>query len=286
MLSIVLPVLNEAKTLPTVLRSIKAQTYTDYEVIVSVSPATTDDSRAIAESFGARVVKGGLISAARNHGAAVAKGDIILFIDADIILPDPWFLQMTVAEFERRGLGSATCKVTPLSDRLIDKAMHEASNYFMWATQKMRPHAPGFCIFVRRSIFEAAGGFDETLLLAEDHDFVERASRLGKFALLKTYRLPVSVRRFDRDGRLNVAVKYLLIEFYLATVGPIRSDIFKYSFDHTGEAREKFGSPKWRLHAKKTALDAVNLVIEELTRSRSLVKSRPTNLPKRTKRVS
>ena len=230
--------MNEEDYLPYLLRSIQAQTYEDFEVIVA-DKFSTDDTRKIAEEYNARVIDGGLVAEGRNWGAKVAKGEILLFLDADVILPDPWFLQTTIAEFEKRALDVATCKIKPITDKKIDKFMHEFFNYYMWVTSAIRPHAPGFCIFSRKKMHEAVNGFDEEIKLAEDHDYVQRAGKKGKFGLLKTYRIPVSVRRFDRDGRLNIVVKYLLCEFHMHTIGVVKSDLFKYSFGYDEESLEQ-----------------------------------------------
>jgi glycosyltransferase involved in cell wall biosynthesis len=238
MLSVVIPTLNEEKYLPMLLRSLQAQSYKDFEVIVSDN-FSTDRTRAIAEEAGARVVDGALPGRARNLGAAAGKGDIILFLDADVILPDPKFLQATLAEFEKRKLDVATCKIDPMSDKKIDKLFHDIYNYYMWVTEATTPHAPGFCIFVRKRVHDAIGGFDEAIKLAEDHDYVERAGKVGKFAILKSYKIPVSVRRFDRDGRFAIAMKFLMCELYMRTKGNITSDIFNYTFGHDGSATKK-----------------------------------------------
>ena len=231
MLSIIIPTYNEQEYLPFLLRSIIVQSYKDYEIIISDNHST-DRTREIALEFGARVVDGGMPAAGRNRGAEAAKGEILLFLDSDVVLPDPWFLQMTVAEFEKRKLGVATCRVLPLSKKPVDKIFHAAFNYFMWVTQASVPHAPGFCIFARRDVHRSINGFDEEIKLAEDHDYVRRASKIAKFSILKTYKIPVSVRRFERDGRFNVAVKYLLSELYMRTKGQIKSDIFNYTFGY------------------------------------------------------
>jgi glycosyltransferase involved in cell wall biosynthesis len=237
MLSIVIPTYNEEKYLPYLLRSIQAQSYTDYEIIVADN-GSTDATRKIAEEAGARVVAGGNPAGGRNRGAEAARGEFVLFLDADVILPDPWFLQMTTAEFQKRKLGAATCKIHPISDKKIDKVFHEVFNYFMWVTQETVPHAPGFCIFVRADVHKAIGGFDEEIKLAEDHDYVHRAGKVAAFGLLKTYKIPVSVRRFERDGRLNIAMKYLLCELYMRTKGKVKSDIFNYTFGY-GKHRQR-----------------------------------------------
>ncbi|OIO52144.1 glycosyl transferase family 2 [Candidatus Uhrbacteria bacterium CG_4_10_14_0_8_um_filter_58_22] len=233
MLSIVIPTYNEEKYLPFLLRSIRAQTDRDCEIIVADN-RSTDRTREIAGQFGAQVVDGGMPSGGRNRGAAVANGDVVLFLDADVILPDPKFIEDTVAEFRRRGLGAATCRVEPLSDRRVDHYLHEAFNYFMWVTSAVYPHAPGFCIFARKDLHERIGGFDEEVKLAEDHDYVERAGKVAKFGILKSHKIPVSVRRLDRDGRLKTAFKYAAAELHLRTRGPIKTDLFRYGFGHDG----------------------------------------------------
>ncbi len=238
MLSIVIPTYNEEEYLPFLLRSIQAQNHKEHEVIVA-DAHSTDRTRDIAASFGARVVDGGLPGAGRNRGAEAAKGEIVLFLDADVILPDPWFLQATVVEFEKRKLGAATCKVDPISDKKVDRFFHEFYNYYMWVTAATRPTAPGFCIFARRGVHEKIGGFDEQIKLAEDTDYVNRAGKVAKFGLLKSAKIPVSVRRLDRDGRWNVAMKYLLCELHLRTRGNVKTDIFKYTFGHPKKQRKE-----------------------------------------------
>lgn len=242
MLSIVIPTLNEADFLPLLLQSIRAQNYPDYEIIVSDN-GSKDGTVEIARRFGATVVPGGLPSAGRNRGASAAKGDVILFLDSDVVLPDPDFLVKTVDEFRVRRLGFATCPILPLSDRFVDRAFHTIFNFYMWLTQMAFPHAPGFCIFARRDLHDRIGGFDEDVRFAEDHDYVGRAARVGKFRLLRSRKIPVSVRRLDKEGRLGIARKYLQAEFYLRTHGSIKTDIFEYKF---GEFSQECGGAKDR----------------------------------------
>lgn len=272
MVSIIVPTKNEEKNLPFLLRSLKAQTFTDFEVIVA-DAGSTDKTREVAGSFGARVIEGGLPGTGRNRGAAAAKGDILIFFDADVVLPDPWFLQGTIAEFEKRGLGLATCKMDPLSSKIVDKAMHEVFNFFMWVASEVSPHAPGFCIFARRRIHEAIGGFDEEIRLAEDHDYVRRGSKYGKFGLLKSYKIPVSVRRLDRDGRLNIALKYLLAELYIRTHGQIKNDLFNYNFAHY-DTKKKAGLSKEALKQRLDALAA--LVRADAEKSFRMTRGKPS----------
>ncbi len=237
MLSVVIPTKNEEADLPNLLASLAVQTVRPAEVIVA-DAKSTDKTRAIAEAAGARVVEGGLPSVGRNKGAAAATHPLVLFLDADVVLQDPTTIERMLAAFEERSLDVATCEVEPIEAGKVDRVLHKAYNKYAKALEKIFPHAPGFCILARKELHERIGGFDESVVFCEDHDYVQRASKLGRFGILPV-NVPVSIRRLDRDGRLQIAVKYVLAELHLATLGPIRHDLFKYTFGHDGKKKKK-----------------------------------------------
>ena len=227
-LSIVIPVKNEEVDLPKLLASIKVQTFTDYEIIVA-DAHSTDKTVELATAAGARVVEGGMPGPGRNKGALHAEGDIVAFFDADVQLPSAKYLQECLDEMDRKKLDVATCKVKPLSRKPIDRAMHEAYNAYVIAMEKLRPHAPGFCIFVRRDVHHGIKGFDEDVVFAEDHDYVQRADKNGhRFGILRSHPIAVSVRRLEKDGRLSIALKYVFGELYMMTKGSFKEAPFEY----------------------------------------------------------
>lgn len=229
MVSIIIPTYNEENFLPKLLRSINRQTYRNKEVIVA-DAKSSDKTREIAEFYGAKVVDGGPVAVGRNNGAEHAKGDIILFLDADVVLPDASFLWAAIMEFERRHLSIATCLPVPISVKKIDHAFHDVFNVYMKLLGAMMPHTPGFCIMVRRGIHEKIGGFDKKIKLAEDHDYATQAVRYGKFGVLKSRKIPVSIRRFAKDGHIKTAMKYIFCELHRMTLGSVTSNIFHYKF--------------------------------------------------------
>ncbi|MFH0928270.1 MAG: glycosyltransferase [bacterium] len=229
--SIIIPTWNEEAILPTLFSNLRAQSFRDFEVIVA-DANSSDRTREIATGFGARVVPGGLPGAGRNAGARVAQGEILLFLDADVVLPDPGFLEATVREFETKRFDLSTCLLMPISTRLGDRIMLWFYNAYTLATTRILAHVPGFCVFVKRSLHEKIHGFDEQVVFAEDHEYARRAVQFGRFGFLKSRKLPMSMRRFDRDGRLQTALKYACAEVYMIFKGGIKSDIFKYSFGH------------------------------------------------------
>lgn len=250
MLSIVIPTYNEEEYLPRLLASIRSQDDHDYEIIVA-DARSTDRTREVAAAFGARVVEGGMPGPGRNRGAEAARGDLLLFLDADVILPHTEWLGRMLAQFRRRKLDAATCLIKPLSHRLVDLVSHGVFNAHMLVTERIKAHAPGFCIFATKKIHERIGGFDETIRLAEDHDYVERASQFGRFRVLLGNRIRVSVRRFERDGHFEIFKKYLLAEVHLLTRGQIRHDGFRYTFGHA-KAKPASYEPSRKASPRKT----------------------------------
>jgi len=239
MLTVVIPTYNEEDFLPRLLESFKRQTYRDLEIIVA-DASSVDRTRAIAESYGCRVVRGGLPSVGRNAGAAAAKGELLLFLDADVELPDPDFIGKMVAAFERRRLDVATTFITIPVESAVDAVFYGFYNSWIYATQKFMPHAHGFCIMARKSCHDAIGGFDPEVLLAEDHDYAQRAAKAGaRFGVLRDIRIPVSSRRFERDGYVGVAARYMLCELHMWTLGSVKTDIFKYRFGYSKEIARK-----------------------------------------------
>lgn len=223
--------------MPILLRSIRKQTVQPEEIIVA-DANSTDKTVAIARRFGCRVVSGGLPGVGRNRGAAAAKGEYILFLDSDVKLADQHFLERAEKEIAQRRLDFASCDVEPISKKKIDHAFHQFYNHFCRLLLPLHAHAPGFCIFAKRAKHEKLGGFDESVIFCEDHDYAQRCRKFGRFGYLDSVKVNVSTRRFDRDGRLNIAVKYTLGELHLITVGPVRHNHFKYEFGHEAPQSE------------------------------------------------
>ena len=86
-LSIIIPTYNEENYLPLLLKSIQAQNFSDYEIIIA-DAGSQDRTREIARDADCRVVDGGLPAVGRNRGAESAQGEYLLFLDADVCLTD------------------------------------------------------------------------------------------------------------------------------------------------------------------------------------------------------
>lgn len=227
-ISIIIPTKNEEALLPRLLSAINQQTYKNLEVIVA-DAFSTDRTRELAISMGAIVVDGGMPGLGRNRGAQYATGDLLFFMDADALPPHELFLSNIVSLFQQLDVQVATCPLKPMSDKVGDRIGHDVYNHYVRLTEKVLPHAPGSCIIALKRVHETIGGFDEQVVFAEDMEYVQRAHKHGfRFKMLPTDPVLVSVRRLDKDGRLNIAAKYIYGELYMLAKGPFRSMPYEY----------------------------------------------------------
>ena len=227
-LSVIVPVKNEEKYLPLLLAQIKKQDFSDYEIIIA-DAESSDKSVEIAKAFDCKIVKGGLPAKGRNEGAKVAKGKILLFMDADnLYLPDGFFKKL-ISEFEKRKLGIASFPIYPAGN-LIDKIIYFFYNNFVKLTQKFTAFATN-AILIKKDLFERIGGFDEEITIGEDHDLAKRAKKISKFGFLETEPILTSARRFEVEGRLKTYGKYLVAALYMLFFGSVKRKIFEYRFD-------------------------------------------------------
>lgn len=235
-LSIVIPAKNEELLLPRLLASIRAQKFTDYEIIVADAHSTDHTARRAAE-FGARVVEGGMPGPGRNRGAKHARGEYLLFLDADVLLLEESFLEDGLKEMQDRHLDLATCRVSALHGTTSDRAFHEAYNIYTLAVQPLLPHASGACLWVKRTVHEQLGGFDEVVVFAEDHDLARRAKKQDfHVGILRKHKIAISTRRYRKEGMMQIAAKFVFSELYMLTLGSFKRLPFKYEF---GEFEEQ-----------------------------------------------
>ena len=228
MISVIIPTLNEEEYLPVALRAIKRQGIKDIEIIVA-DAGSKDKTVQIAKSFGCKVVKGGMPGRGRNEGAKVAKGDIFVFLDADANLPRN-FLKDFLKEFERRRLDVAGCLMKIPSKKRIYRVFERLYKLYFKSTEKFYPHATN-CIVVKKWLHKEIKGFDETIKLGEDFKYIQEASKKGKFGFLTNVWFHISPRRAEQD-MAKIITQYFLAEVYMTFIGPIRTDIFKYRFNH------------------------------------------------------
>ena len=186
-LSIVIPFHNAADTLADQLEALAQQQWQGTWEVILADNGSTDDWRPIVERYRHRLPDLQIVDAsdrrgaahAMNLGAGAAAGDALLFCDADDAVGEGWLAAMAAALAQHDF-------VAPRFDmeRLNPGWVYASqSNPQVEGLQQYRyppflPHAGGSGLSVKRSLFEAVGGFDESLYL-EDTDFCWRAQLAG-----------------------------------------------------------------------------------------------------------
>jgi glycosyltransferase involved in cell wall biosynthesis len=203
-LTIVIPAKNEVAMLPKLLESLCRQDYEGMrETRVLVADAgSTDGTVEVALSFRDRlkveVVPGGLPSVGRNAGARLATTKYVLFLDADVELPEPTLLRRALWRMRRRGLHLATTNIACSEGGFFDDLLYAGNNFMQRLGSFMKPFATGMFMLFDREVFWALGGFNERALFAEDYLLSKGVARI-RFRIVRG-RVLTTNRRFQKLG--------------------------------------------------------------------------------------
>jgi glycosyltransferase involved in cell wall biosynthesis len=184
MLSAVIPAHNEEAVLPATLDALRQAleaTGEPFEIVL-VDDSSTDRTAEIAAARGAAVVRieSRQIAAARNAGARAAKGDIIVFVDADTIVPPETIAAALRALESGHAGGGARVRF----DEPVPRWVAPLLSIFM-VLYRLGRLLPGCFMFCTREAFERIRGFDQSLYGGEEVDFALRLRRVGRTVLLR-----------------------------------------------------------------------------------------------------
>jgi glycosyltransferase involved in cell wall biosynthesis len=183
-ISFIVPAHNEAQLLGQTLTALHAaarEVGVSYEIVVA-NDSSTDSTPVIATAHGASVVHVAhrQIALTRNSGAAVATGALLIFVDADTVVPAET-LRATLATWRAGAVGGGASVHLdgrlPLSARL---ALHP----FRLGMRVARL-AAGCYVFCTREAFDAVGGFDARLFAGEELAFSRSLWKQGRFVVLR-----------------------------------------------------------------------------------------------------
>ncbi|MFH0873506.1 MAG: glycosyltransferase [Candidatus Komeilibacteria bacterium] len=205
--SIIIPTFNEATVIGRSLKQWQSYRSDDLEVIMA-DGGSTDGTIQIARPLADQIARKPdnrpeTIARGRNRGAAMAKGQILVFLDADVLVADiEAFLAAIIEGFSQPRIVAATARsgVYPQERLWSDKLFHWLFwQYVKWLNRIGRGAAKGECQIIRKSIFNQLGGYNERLGAGEDFELYNRLARQGRIACLET---PVyeSPRRYRQVG--------------------------------------------------------------------------------------
>jgi glycosyltransferase involved in cell wall biosynthesis len=217
-ISLVIPAYNEEKYIGECLKS-ALQNGKDFFEIIVVNNASTDNTRAMVETFSnlypnikiCYEPKKGL-TRARQKGLDEARGDIIAYIDADTRMPKGWAEKIN-RYFER---DSGVVCISGPGVYYEQSRVGKMFVWFYWFLAYMIHFLVGYMVYganfaVRKSAILKVGGFDENIsFYGEDTDIARRLSKAGKVKFTLNLYVYTSARRLHNEGVARTAIKYII----------------------------------------------------------------------------
>jgi glycosyltransferase involved in cell wall biosynthesis len=236
LVSVIVPNYNYAESLDLCLRSVLDQTYANVEILV-VDDCSTDDSVAVAQALGVRVVSTGVNGGcgnARNVGVANTSGQILYFVDSDVSLaPDAVARSVEALRADPR-IGCVCGIEDPeplLHDTLV--ARYRGLQYHYWsitAEGDVTFLFPALCA-IRREVYAEIGPFNTALKQTEEVDYGYRLSRRYRLVLTSRVR-----GRHDHDHELRGLLRKLFHRGRLRVPLYLRARRFATGFETASRA--------------------------------------------------
>jgi len=183
--SVVIPARNEASCIGRCVESVLGQDFPRDEVeVIVVDNRSTDATSSVAHQYAVRVVeelrRG--VAKARNAGIRAARGEVVVFLDADCVAKPGWLRELLSGSDDER-IGCFVGDILPMPDEgLISDFFHDRR---LISQEALLSHSPpvaaGANIAYRKSVFEEIGYFDETFVAGEDGDLFWRLVKSERF---------------------------------------------------------------------------------------------------------
>ena len=239
-ISIVIPCKNEAGIVNRLLESLTKQTLAANEIIVVDSDSTDDTVEQVASFVGRLPVrvttasqKG--VAHARNAGGREASGDIIIFADADTVLPQNFVADAVTMIQSGAEVGGFTMRME--SNKFTIRAGARFMNGYLRLMAKTPWPIAFTCLFSTKEAFVKLRGFDPSLFIMEDYDLIYRIKKYGKrVGIISTQPFIGSDRRFTSE-RPHSIWRGVYAELYRYTHG-MRVDKQLFRYDMGGQSKE------------------------------------------------
>ena len=180
-ISFIIPCYNEEKNIGHVLNSIKPMERlfgSQFEVIV-IDNGSSDNGPTIAQHLGAKVYRSHAqtVAGVRNDGVHKSSGELLIFIDADVLLTSNWFNNIErVVDY----IFTNTLTITGSHCEVPDSLGGTLKPWYELVGKDTRnTHLGSGHMLMHKSLFTKIGGFDKSLKSGEDFDLCERAKKIG-----------------------------------------------------------------------------------------------------------
>lgn len=213
MISIIIPTYNEAKAIKPCLEQITTNIPAgiSYEIILADSPSSSDQLKELAEKLGFRYHKSD--KPGRNHqmngGACIAKGEILYFVHADVLVHKDFIKDINNAINNGAHLGAYRSQYDYYPNPLL------YINAFFTRFPMIWCRGGDQTLFIKKEVFNALDGFSEKHCIMEDYDILERSKGKYNFNIIPKNVL-ISSRKYVLNGYWTIQkANYLVMRKWI-----------------------------------------------------------------------
>jgi len=216
LVSFIITTLNEEDYIEACLKSLKGQDYKNKEIIL-VDSNSTDKTVERSEKYADKIIiKSCIMPVGRNLGAQEAKGNVLVFVDADIILSKNWTSTVLSHLYDDKVV-AAYGDLLPIENTSKAKLayhLHSLSNSFLRKIRRPIFSKLGTAVAIKRDVFNEIGGYPEEYASCEDVECSLRLMRYGQIKFVPEAKGYVSMRRFEKVGYLKLSLLWFLTGSY------------------------------------------------------------------------
>jgi rSAM/selenodomain-associated transferase 2 len=210
--SIILPVLNESARINGLINRLHEQEPGDrIEIIVVDGDAKGSTITGIVSDRVQKIISNCGRACQMNSGAAIAKGDILVFLHADTSLPEDAFTLISQSMRDRQFVGGAF----DLGYETNQRIFKITEKYVYLRTRLTRIPFGDQAIFIRREYFRDIGGY-RAVPLMEDVDLMKRIRRRGDHIVIIPEKVLTSTRRYEKEGILYCTLRNWVLQILYA----------------------------------------------------------------------
>ena len=235
MISFIIPTKNEEKIIEKTLLCL-SEYIGEKEIIIS-DGQSTDKTILIAKKY-AKIIEhksasGQKISEGKNMGARNSHGEYIVFLDADVYIPNiNSFFQKAESLFKSdKNLAGLTVSIRVFKNQetFADKMVFLIFNFYNLILNNYFGigAATGEFQMIRKDVFQKTGGYNENLVASEDYEFFRRVGKIGKTYFAKNLLVYHTGRRAHKIGWLKLLTQWVLNGFFVLLIGKSYSKEWK-----------------------------------------------------------
>ncbi|GAB3334770.1 TIGR04283 family arsenosugar biosynthesis glycosyltransferase [Marivirga atlantica] len=204
-LSVIIPTLNEAANIQNLITLLKSSPDSNHIEIIVADANSTDNTADLAEQLNIKVISTKQASRAHqmNEGAKLAKANTLYFVHADVEPPKTFFKDINKHIKKGYDFGCFRFKFKSRHPLLFVNSLFTRFK-FLWC------RGGDQTLFIKKSLFLEADGFDERYVVMEDFELIKRLWKKNKFVVMPKSTL-VSARKYDSNTYFQVNMANLKV---------------------------------------------------------------------------